>query len=254
MRLLITETSWPVAAAAKDLAEAGFRLSRVDDGESLLDFVRHGRQDAALVAATLPDIPPETAVARMRHVAPTLPVVALAEPDTGWMARRALYVAGVDAVLDLPMDVVELSARIRSMVVRAAGFDTARLCIGGLELCPATRSVCAGRRRLRLPGEGMDGPNRIPLSPREYDLLEALVLARGRTVSRDEVMDRLYAFEDEPGPRIVDVYVARIRAKLAEAGLNPGMLVSKRAQGLRLDPMTDRGGGTDPEAGPVAVA
>ncbi|RDC71765.1 DNA-binding response regulator [Rhodovulum sp. 12E13] len=233
MRLLITDTSWPMMAAAHDLDAAGFRLSRVEDAESLFDFVRHGQQDAVLVAAPLPDAEADRVVARVRAAAPRLPVVALAEPGLDWPARRALYAAGVDAVLDLPMPAAEFAARLRAMIMGAAGFHSGRLCAGGLELDPASRTACAGRRRLRLPGEGADGPKRIALSPREYDVLELLMLAGGRTVARDEVMDRLYGFEDEPGARIVDVYVARIRAKLAAAGLSPGLVESQRARGLR---------------------
>jgi DNA-binding response OmpR family regulator len=233
MRLLITDTSWPMMAAAHDLDAAGFRLSRVEDAESLFDFVRHGQQDAVLLAAPLPGPGADRIVARIREAAPRLPVVALAEPGLDWPARRALYAEGIDAVLDLPMPAPELAARLRAMVMGAAGFHTGRLCAGGLELDPATRTACAGRRRLRVPGEGADGPRRIALSPREYDVLELLMLAGGRTVARDEVMDRLYGFEDEPGARIVDVYVARIRAKLAAAGLSPGLVESQRARGLR---------------------
>ncbi|MEE4118353.1 MAG: response regulator transcription factor [Paracoccaceae bacterium] len=232
MRLLITDMSWPMMAAAHDLDAAGFRLSRVEDAECLLDFVRHGRQDAVLVAAPLPGADAARVVAQIREAAPRVPVVALAEAVFDWPARRALYDAGVDAVLDLPMPGPELAARLRAMVMGAAGFHTGRLCLGGLELDPATRTACAGHR-LRLPGEGADQPRRIALSPREYDVLELLMLAGGRTVARDEVMDRLYGFEDEPGARIVDVYVARIRAKLAAAGLSPELVESQRARGLR---------------------
>ncbi len=252
MRVLITETTWPVMAVSKDLAEAGFRLSRVDDGQGMLDFVRHGRQDAVLVAASLPDLDPVVAVAQVRRMAPRLPVVVLAEPAVAWPRRRSLYDAGADAVLDLPIDADELAARLRVMVLRAAGFPTGRISFGGLELDPAALTALAVLAPAGASAGGPEEPRgatsggangdtggrgaiRIPLSPREYDLLEMLALARGRTVSRAEVMDRLYAFEDEPGPRIIDVYVARIRAKLAAAGLPPGMLVSLRARGLRLD-------------------
>jgi len=244
MRLLITETTWPTMTVAKDLAEDGFLLSRVDDGQGMLDFVRHGRQDAVLVAASLPDLDPVVAVAQARRLAPRLPVVALTEPAIAWPRRRSLYDAGADAVLDLPIDAGELGARLRAMVLRAAGFPTAQLSLGGLEIDPAARTAHAGPDGGRAEA---DAPTAIPLSPREYDLLEMLALARGRTVSRGEVMDHLYAFEDEPGPRIIDVYVARIRAKLAAAGLPPGMLVSLRAQGLRLDAApgsAGTGGGT----------
>jgi DNA-binding response OmpR family regulator len=236
MRVLITETTWNAMAAAKDLAAARFRLSRADDAEELLEFVRNGAQDAALVSTRLPDASAAETLVRLRRLAPRLPAIVLSDGPLAGADRKALYEAGADAVLGLPMEPAELAARIRAMVLRAAGYATSRVCIGGLELDPVTRSACVGRRSVRLPGDGCHGARRIPLSPREYDVLELLVLARGRTVDRAEVMDRLYAFEDEPGPRIVDVYVARIRAKLARAGLAPGMIVSIRGRGLLLAP------------------
>jgi DNA-binding response OmpR family regulator len=254
MRVLITETSWPMMAVAHDLDAAGFRLSRVEDAESLLDFVRHGRQDAVLVPAMLHGAEGDGIVAQTRAADADLPVVVLADRGLARPLRGALYAAGADAVLDLPIPAAELAARLRAMVIRSAGFHTGRLCLGGLELDPASRTACVGRRRARLPGEGADGPNRIPLSPREYDLLELLVLAGGRTVARDEVMDRLYGFEDEPGPRIVDVYVARIRAKLAAAGLSADLIASVRSRGLRFAGAAGQDAPAAPAAGPRPAA
>ena len=248
MRVLITETTWAAMAAARDMEAAGLHLSRATEAEGLVEYVRLGAQDAVVLAEDLPDTPAEAALVRLRRADPDIPVVAIAEGGLDPDRRAALYAAGADAVLAAPVDGDELAARLRAMVLRGAGFHTSRLCVRGLELDPASRSACVGRRAVRLPGDGTDGPNRIPLSPREYDILELLVLARGRTVSRAEIMDRLYAWEDEPGERILDVFVARIRAKLSDAGLDPSMLQALRGRGFRLSPL-DPSPGDAPDPG-----
>lgn len=253
MRVLITETTWAAMAAARGMEAAGLHLSRADDAASLVEYARLGAQDAVVLADDLPDTPAEAALVHLRRADADIPVLALAEAGLDPDRRAALYAAGADVVLEAPLEGAELAARLRALVLRGAGFHTSRLCVGGLEMDPATRSACVGRRAVRLPGDGTDGPNRIPLSPREYDILELLVLARGRTVSRAEIMDRLYAWEDEPGERILDVFVARIRAKLSAAGLDPRMLQALRGRGFRLsgeppagpvDPASDRGDGS----------
>ena len=254
MRVLITETTWAAMAAARDMAQAGLHLSRATEAESLLEYARLGAQDAVVLADDLPGTPAEAALVRLRRADPDIPVLAIAEAGLDPDRRAALYAAGADAVLEAPVCGDELAARLRAMVLRGAGFHTSRLCVGGLELDPATRSACVGRRAVRLPGDGTDGPNRIPLSPREYDILELLVLARGRTVSRTEIMDRLYAWEDEPGARILDVFVARIRGKLSAAGLDASMLQALRGRGFRLVPGTPSSGpAPDTGGGPSRI-
>lgn len=233
MRLLIAETTWGTMAAAHDLREAGYRLSSVDDGGTLVDFARVCEHDAAVLSTDLPYAKASEIVAELRSFRPTMPIIVLVEGKCWKAERAALYTAGADAVLDTPIRGPELSARLRAMILRVRGVTTSRIVSGGLELDPSVRRICVGRRRLRMPGEGSADARRIPFTHREYDILELLILAQGRLVSRDEIMDRVYAFEDEPDPRVLDVYTTRIRQKLAAAGLPRELLQSVSGRGLR---------------------
>jgi len=206
--------------AAQELKEAGFRLTRVEDDDAMLDFVRHGAQDAVILTTALKRA--EADVFAVRRARARLPVMVL--DDAGDRTRWGpLYAAGADAVLPAPVDGDELAARLRAMVMRVSGYATPRPSFGALTL----DTVCRCARV---------GTNVVPLSPHEYELLEIIVLAAGRAIGREEAMDRLYAWEAEPGARILDVFATRLRTKLLEAGLNPKIVQSLRGVGWRLEP------------------
>jgi len=220
MRLLVTEATWDGLALARDLEARGFRLTRAADAEELMHHARHGSQDAAVIDADLPDANAARLLRALRRSVPALPLVAIAR-GYGPQARALLCEAGADLALARPPEAEELAARIRAIVLRAAGFAPPALALGPLTLDVAARRARVGAAALRL-------------SPLEYELLEALALAGGRTVPRAEAMDRLYACEAEPEPAILDVYLARIRRALATAGAPAGMIQTLRGRGLRL--------------------
>ncbi len=117
--------------------------------------------------------------------------------------RVALFNAGADHLVFQPVDGQELMARINAMLRRAQNLGQTRFRNGPLELDMKARTV-------RANGE------LVELSRKEYQLIEVLITRRGRPVSRDAIMDYLYSGMDEPDMKILDVYMCKLRAKLAQ--------------------------------------
>jgi two-component system OmpR family response regulator/two-component system response regulator QseB len=112
-----------------------------------------------------------------------------------------------------PFDLHELAARLRALLRRAAGEAAPLIRVGEVELDPAAR-------RLRFRGEPVELP------AREFALLEALMLAAGRVLTREQLAERLYAWGEEVESNSIDVHVHHLRRKLA-----PGLIRTVRGVG-----------------------
>jgi len=103
-------------------------------------------------------------------------------------------------------DMDELLARLRAIVRRSSGHTNSSLCVGGVELNMNSRDV-------RVNGA------RLPLSRREYSVLELLLLKRDTILTKSTFLNHLYCGSEEPEMKTIDVIICRLRKKLAEAGL-----------------------------------
>jgi two-component system, OmpR family, response regulator QseB len=135
-----------------------------------------------------------------RTRAPTTPVIVLTARDE--IAHR---VAGLDAGADdyvvKPFDLDELLARMRSVLRRAAGRGESVIQHGDIILDPLTHSV----QRKGVP---------VALSAHEYSVLEALLQRPGAVLSRAQIEDRLYGWDEPIGSNAVEVYIHGLRRKL----------------------------------------
>lgn len=221
MRLLITDTTWNMASMATLMRDRGFLISEAASGEEVLTHLAQGDYDAVLIDPDLPDIAATSLIRRIRAEAPRLPVCLCARQVARRDRLRALA-AGADDVLVWPYNGDEAAARLRAFARRARGFADPTPEIAGL-------TVDFDRRTIRFGGEV------LRLTRLEYELVETLVLARGRLVPRETIITRLYGWDGEPEWKILDVYVCRIRAKLAVLGAPAETIATSFGRGYRIN-------------------
>jgi len=140
---------------------------------------------------------------RLRERNDPTPVLVLTARDAVGDRVRGLD-AGADDYLVKPFDLDELSARVRALTRRAHGQVAPLMRWGGLELDPAARTV------------SVDGAP-VAVAAREFALLEALVEAAGKPLSRTQLEERIYGWGEEVGSNAVEVHIHALRRKLGTA-------------------------------------
>jgi two-component system OmpR family response regulator len=201
MRVLIVEDEEDLASAlCRLLQEAGFAADVSHDGEAGLSLALENSYDLVVLDLMLPRLQGERVLAELRTRSRYVPVLVLtardAVPD-----RVRLLDAGADDYVIKPFEPAELVARCRALIRRSAGQGSAILVVGDVEIDTAQRIV----RR-----DGM----RVPVTPREFRLLEYLAFHRRRVVPRRELLEHLYGDSEETLSNVLDVFVGSLRRKL----------------------------------------
>lgn len=223
MRVLISETNWNSMSAAAGLAEAGFLVTRVNDGREMLDFAEFGEQSAVVMDLDMPDMDGLKLLEKTRRDHPLMPIYVLSG-SSDWEVRKKAYEMGADDVIAGTVNPEMFAAQIRAAVRRVAGYTNSQLSMGILELNTDKNIAHIGGKELRL-------------TRKEYEILELLVLNRERLVTREAFMNHLYAWDDEPDTRIINVYLSRIRGQIAECGGDSDMLETVWGLGYRISPV-----------------
>jgi phosphate regulon transcriptional regulator PhoB len=191
------------------LAREGFRCRTAATGTEALQEVRQHPPDLIVLDLMLPEMDGLEVCRRVRAdpASAVVPIIMLtAKADE--VDRVVGLEMGADDYLVKPFSPKELVARVRAVLRRTrAPVPAAALRAGALVLD-------AGRHMVAVEGAS------IVLTPKEFDLLQALMEAAGRVLSREHLLDRVwgYARADEVESRTVDVHVRRLRAKLGEEG------------------------------------
>jgi two-component system cell cycle response regulator CtrA len=186
------------------LRDGGAVVDRLDSGEEALAMVRHYDFDIVLLDLVLADMDGYEVVRRMRAARVDTPVLimsALVRPQ----ARVKAFAMGADDVISKPYDVGECVARMQAIVRRSKGYSQPVLRLGQVELSLETREVSVAGKPVRLTGK-------------EYSILELLVMRKGMVLTKDVFLNHLYGGMDEPEVKIIDVFICKLRKKLAEAG------------------------------------
>jgi two-component system, cell cycle response regulator CtrA len=186
------------------LKAAGAIVDQTDSGEEALELLRHYEYDIVLLDLALPDIEGFEVVRRMRISRNDTPVIILSGLTMPQARVRALSL-GADDFITKPFDKAELLARMQAIVRRCKGFSQPAVRLGSLELNLDSREVTVNGKEVRLTGK-------------EYSILELLVLRKGMVLTKEAFLNHLYGGLDEPEVKIIDVFVCKLRKKLALAG------------------------------------
>lgn len=201
MRLLLVEDDQMIGAAMRQgLSDSGFTVDWVSDGPSAERALAHGVYQLAVLDLGLPGKDGMTVLRELRARRDHLPVLVVTARDAV-ADRIAGLNAGADDYVLKPFDLDELVARLRALARRHAGSGTPLLECGGLVLDPV-------RRELQLHGTP------VSLSAREFSLLHALMQRPGAVLSREQLEDALYGWQQEVGSNAVEVHLHHLRRKL----------------------------------------
>jgi two-component system response regulator QseB len=201
MRILLAEDDPMIGASVRrGLAQDGFAVDWVPDGRAAELALAEHVHDALLLDLGLPRKTGLDVLAAMRRAGDTRPVLILTAHDAIG-DRVAGLDAGADDYLVKPFALDELAARLRALLRRRSGRAEPVVAWGGIELNPATRQV---RRNGEL----------IALSAREFALLEALLARPGAILSRAQLEDKLYGWNDGVESNAVEVHIHALRKKL----------------------------------------
>ena len=203
------------------LTQAGFEVEAADCGEEALARVARDAPDLLVVDLMLPDISGTEICRRLRARPETsdLPILMLtARADE--VDRIVGFELGADDYVTKPFSPRELVLRIRAILRRRAGPSGE----GAAALRRGALRIDTERRRCFVDDD------EIELTAKEFDLLVSLMQGRGRVLSRDQLLDRVWGSEIVVGARTVDTHLKRLREKLGEAG---SMIETVRGVGYR---------------------
>jgi len=207
VRLLLVEDDPMIGeAVAEALRAEGHAVDWSQDGPGGARALAAGAPYAALLLDLgLPGRDGLKLLADLRARGDKLPVLVMTARDTV-ADRIAGLDAGADDYLVKPFDVDELLARVRALLRRAAGRAEPLLTHGALRLDPATHAAWLGERPLSL-------------SAREFALLQALLERPDAVLSRAQLEERLYGWNEPVGSNAVEVHIHNLRRKLGDRAI-----------------------------------
>jgi two-component system response regulator QseB len=201
MRILLVEDDRMIADGVQTaMRQDGYSVDWVGDGAAASDALRATTFDLVLLDLGLPKRDGLAVLRELRARRDRTPVIILTARDEV-RDRVAALDAGADDYLVKPFDLDELAARARSVLRRASGRGEPYLEHNGVRLDPATKRVTQN-----------DEP--VHLSAREFAVLEALLQRPGAVLSRAQLEDRLYGWDDAVESNAIEVYVHALRRKL----------------------------------------
>ncbi len=202
MNILIIEDDTATAEfVAGAFKQVGYATAHVIDGDAGLSAALHGPYDAAVVDIMLPKLDGLEVIRRVRAAGRTLPIIVLSARGSVDAKIRGLE-AGGDDYLAKPFSVAELVARVQALLRRASRTEeTTVLKVDDLEMDLVTHRVTRA-------GEQID------LQPLEYQLLEYLMRNRGRVVTRNTILDRVWNYSFDPHTNVVESRVYHLREKI----------------------------------------
>lgn len=206
MRIVIVEDNQSVAMGiAYVLRDTGHAVDLIHHGTEADVFLRDDGADLIVLDVNLPGLSGIEVLANLRRRGDTRPVLLLTA-RSGTEERIEGLDAGADDYLVKPFEMAELEARIRALARRRDMPVVQAVTLGALTFDPQARLVMTP-----------DGP--LDLPRRELSVFEAMIEAKGRTVSKAQLLDRVYGTGADVEEQVVEVYVSRLRKRLKPHGV-----------------------------------
>ena len=220
MRLLVVEDDRRLSSlVARSLREQGYAVDVAGDGERALENAHVSPYDLLVVDIGLPRRSGIDVITQLRGEGSRVPILVLTARDAVSDRVRGLD-AGADDYLVKPFELDELGARIRALLRRGPELLSPVIEVGDLALDTRRQSVTRGGRRL-------------PLTTKEYVMLEYLARNAGRVVGRAELCEHVWDENHDPFSNAIEVYIGRLRRKVDE-GATTALIHTRRGAGYML--------------------
>lgn len=201
MRILLVEDDRLLGDGTRNsLGHLGFTVDWMQDGQQALDALTSEAYDAIVLDIGLPRQDGYSVLQTMRERGLHTPVLMLTSRDDK-LDKLKGFGLGADDYVVKPVDMEELAARLRALIRRTGGRATARLSVGSVEIDPDSRQVW-------LKGEAVE------LSAREFGLLELLMQNADRVMTRAQLEQSIYGWDDSTDSNTIEVFIHHLRKKL----------------------------------------
>ncbi len=185
------------------LTHANLNVYCTDLGEDGIDLAKLYDYDLILLDLNLPDMSGHEVLRQLRLARIETPILILSGSDDTDNKIRG-FGFGADDYLTKPFHREELIARIHAIIRRSKGHSQSIIRTGQVNVNLDAKSVDVGGKSVHLTGK-------------EYQILELLSLRKGTTLTKEMFLNHLYGGMDEPELKIIDVFICKLRKKLAEA-------------------------------------
>jgi len=215
------EDELPILMGLKDNLEMeGYEIATATDGEQALALIRRFKPDLIVLDIMLPRKDGFEVLREIREEKLDVGVIILSAKKAETDKVYGLDI-GADDYVTKPFSVMEFMARVKAVLRR--------------------RGISAPIKRYSFGDvvvdfenyEAYKGGEKVELSPREFKILRLFVENRGRVISRNEILNRVWGYESFPTTRTVDNYVVKIRRAIEDDPTNPKWIVSVRSVGYK---------------------
>lgn len=216
MKILVVDDERTLVKGIKfNLENEGYEVECAYDGAAAVELAREGKLDLIILDLMMPEVDGLEACMRIREFSnvPVIMLTAKSEDADKLMG----FECGADDYLTKPFNILELKARVRALLRRAAGVQRTRgsiLTAGGITLNTEERSAARGETP-------------VDLTAKEYDLIELLMRNPRRVYSRENLMNVVWGYSYTGDYRTVDVHIRRLREKLEENPAEPDHIMTK---------------------------
>ena len=226
MRVLLVEDD-PTTSRSIELmlTHANFNVYCTDMGEEAIELGKLYDYDLILLDLDLPDMAGLDVLRQVRLARVDTPILILTGEDST-DAKLKGFGGGADDYLTKPFHRDELVARIHAIIRRSQGH--------------AQSVIHTGQITINLDGKTVEANGRpVHLTGKEYQMLELLSLRKGTTLTKEMFLNHLYGGMDEPELKIIDVFICKLRKKLAEATGGENYIETVWGRGYVLRDQTD---------------
>ena len=216
MKILVVDDEKLLVKGVKfNLENEGYEVECACDGASAVEMARNGRYDLIILDVMMPELDGQEACIRIREFSnvPIIMLTAKSEDADKLMG----FECGADDYVTKPFNILELKARVRALLRRAAGAQRSR----GAVLTAGDLSLNTEERVAVRDGRTVD------LTAKEYDLIELLMRNPRRVYSRENLMNVVWGYSYAGDYRTVDVHIRRLREKLERDPAEPEHSMTK---------------------------